>query len=310
MEEWQAKRGPAPAGAQRLTTAFLDGTHPVVDVYELKVGQAVVTGSFKFTNQSVDQRMGADAVSQCPAACLPGARLCRPPPLSTVRRCRRAPLSTPPLAPSLVQVRLEHMLQRLRVLQQATLTGRPCRLMPRLYLSGAVEASSLHMLRHLGITHVLNATEVRLARRGERVAGLGCSGRQDGGGARVLHAQAPPRLPYPRSERHPRLNAHTCLLRRRCHVSPFRCRTCCCPRRGWGSPRCAARCATWKKRTSRRTCRVSRRPRVPLKPSQRRSSLRIRCQRTVALGGPVLGAALNADERSSSNPHTWEHTID
>ncbi|PSC74445.1 MAP kinase phosphatase with leucine-rich repeats 3 [Micractinium conductrix] len=92
VEEWQAKQGPAPAGAQRLTTAFLDGTHPVVDVYELKV-------------------------------------------------------------------RLEHMLQRLRVLQQATLTGRPCRLMPRLYLSGAVEASSLHMLRHLGITHVLNATE-------------------------------------------------------------------------------------------------------------------------------------------------------
>lgn len=59
------------------------------------------------------------------------------------------------------QVRLEHMLQRLRVLQQATLTGRPCRLMPRLYLSGAVEASSHHLLRHLGITHILNATEVR-----------------------------------------------------------------------------------------------------------------------------------------------------
>lgn len=51
------------------------------------------------------------------------------------------------------------MLQRLRVLQQASLTGRPTRLLPRLYLSGAVEASSLHLLRHLGITHVLNATE-------------------------------------------------------------------------------------------------------------------------------------------------------
>lgn len=35
------------------------------------------------------------------------------------------------------QVRLEHMLQRLRVLQQASLTGRPVRLMQRLYLSGA-----------------------------------------------------------------------------------------------------------------------------------------------------------------------------
>ena len=52
------------------------------------------------------------------------------------------------------------MLQRLRVLQQATLTGRPTRLLPRLFLSGAVEASSLHLLRHLSITHVLNATEV------------------------------------------------------------------------------------------------------------------------------------------------------
>ncbi|KAL4436854.1 hypothetical protein ABPG75_003993 [Micractinium tetrahymenae] len=93
VEEWQVKRGTAAAaGAQRLTTAFLDGIYPIVDVYELKV-------------------------------------------------------------------RLEHMLQRLRVLQQATLTGRPCRLMPRLYLSGAVEASSHHLLRHLGITHILNATE-------------------------------------------------------------------------------------------------------------------------------------------------------
>jgi hypothetical protein len=56
------------------------------------------------------------------------------------------------------------MLQRLRVLQQASLTGRPVRLMPRLFLSGAVEASSLHLLKHLGITHILNATEVSRVR--------------------------------------------------------------------------------------------------------------------------------------------------
>lgn len=38
MEEWQVKRGTAAAaGAQRLTTAFLDGIYPIVDVYELKV---------------------------------------------------------------------------------------------------------------------------------------------------------------------------------------------------------------------------------------------------------------------------------
>ena len=36
MEEWQAKRG-SSNGAPRLTTGFLDGTHPIVDAYELKV---------------------------------------------------------------------------------------------------------------------------------------------------------------------------------------------------------------------------------------------------------------------------------
>jgi hypothetical protein len=51
------------------------------------------------------------------------------------------------------------MLQRLRVLQDAAATARPTRLLPHLWLSGAVEANSLHVLRHLGITHVLNATE-------------------------------------------------------------------------------------------------------------------------------------------------------
>ena len=58
-----------------------------------------------------------------------------------------------------VQVRLEHMLQRLRSLQDAAATSRPTQLLPHLYVSGAVEASSLHVLRHLGITHILNATE-------------------------------------------------------------------------------------------------------------------------------------------------------
>ena len=35
MEEWQAKRS-AASSAPRLTTGFLDGTHPIVDAYELK----------------------------------------------------------------------------------------------------------------------------------------------------------------------------------------------------------------------------------------------------------------------------------
>ena len=38
VEEWQAKRRPLSEGIPRLTTGFLDGTHPIVDAYELKVG--------------------------------------------------------------------------------------------------------------------------------------------------------------------------------------------------------------------------------------------------------------------------------
>lgn len=108
IEEWQMKRdaiqdeihGVVSSGeflaqscCQRctLSTGFLDGVHPVVDLYELKV-------------------------------------------------------------------RLEHMLQRLRFLLRGTLTARPTALLPGLFLSGAVEASSIHLLRQLGITHILNAT--------------------------------------------------------------------------------------------------------------------------------------------------------
>ena len=58
-----------------------------------------------------------------------------------------------------MQVRLEHMLQRLRSLQDAAATERPLQLLPHLFVGGAVAANSHHTLRHLGITHVLNATE-------------------------------------------------------------------------------------------------------------------------------------------------------
>ncbi|KAK9822629.1 hypothetical protein WJX81_000355 [Elliptochloris bilobata] len=97
VEEWQAKRSGTPgtprlSAASAITTGFLDGTHPIVDAYELKV-------------------------------------------------------------------RLEHMLQRLRALQDAAATARPTQLLPHLWVAGAVEANSLHLLRQLGITHLLNATE-------------------------------------------------------------------------------------------------------------------------------------------------------
>ncbi|KAK9816445.1 hypothetical protein WJX72_000348 [[Myrmecia] bisecta] len=102
VEEWQLKRNvPEP----RLTTGFLDGTNPIVDIYELNV-------------------------------------------------------------------RLEHMLPRLRILQDAAATARPTRLLPFLYVSGAVEANSLHLLRHLGVTHILNATEDLL--QPEEDAGFTC----------------------------------------------------------------------------------------------------------------------------------------
>jgi predicted protein tyrosine phosphatase len=84
-----ADAGTSSAG--RLTTGFLDGASPVVDLYELKV-------------------------------------------------------------------RLEHMLQRLRVLQRAAASARPARAAPGVFVSGAVGAASRHVLRHLGVTHVLNAT--------------------------------------------------------------------------------------------------------------------------------------------------------
>ncbi len=154
VEEWQLKRGSPGGGGQRLTTAFLDGTHPVVDVYELKAGCQY---SFSLCLSPYSAALGllAANMSGCSSPFPPWPPCHGMPKLAATRPpCAALPNLTP------LQVRLEHMLQRLRVLQQASLTGRPVRLMPRLYLSGAVEASSLHLLRHLGITHVLNATEV------------------------------------------------------------------------------------------------------------------------------------------------------
>ncbi|KXZ56110.1 hypothetical protein GPECTOR_2g992 [Gonium pectorale] len=89
--EWQSRH----QLERVLTTGFLDGTHPIVDTYELKI-------------------------------------------------------------------RLEHMLRRLQVLQEAAAAQKPsCVLQPPrgLFVGGAVCADSHHILRHLGITHIVNATE-------------------------------------------------------------------------------------------------------------------------------------------------------
>ncbi|CAG9460424.1 unnamed protein product [Pedinophyceae sp. YPF-701] len=58
-----------------------------------------------------------------------------------------------------LKVRLQHVLQRLRLITEANATATPVRILPGLFLGSAVCANSHHVLRHLGITHVLNATE-------------------------------------------------------------------------------------------------------------------------------------------------------
>ena len=54
MEEWQAKH-PGPDMPTRLTTGFLDGTHPVVDIYELKAGLLPVPPFLACVHLSVAQ---------------------------------------------------------------------------------------------------------------------------------------------------------------------------------------------------------------------------------------------------------------
>ncbi len=75
------------------------------------------------------------------------------------------------------QVRLDHMLRRMRVLEEAAAAQAPARVLDDLplFLGNAVAADSHHVLRYLGISHVLNATEVRgrplVGARGEGGAG-------------------------------------------------------------------------------------------------------------------------------------------
>ena len=81
------------------------------------------------------------------------------------------------------------MLQRLRCLQDAAATAAPSQLLPHLWISGAVPASSFHVLQHLGITHILNATQDLPGPPPS--AGFGCalenrSGHCQAGGFRLL----------------------------------------------------------------------------------------------------------------------------
>lgn len=105
LEEWQSRHMAADKICSNvlmpLSTGFLEGTRPVVDMYELKV-------------------------------------------------------------------RLDHMLGRISILQQALSSAHPTGIVLEsevfssesdVYISGAVAANSFHVLKHIGITHLLNATE-------------------------------------------------------------------------------------------------------------------------------------------------------
>lgn len=96
LEKWQSRSSDTGPCSKRyemtLTTGFLQGIRPVVDLYELKV-------------------------------------------------------------------RLQHMLHRQKILGAALSSESPSMLFHNVYISGAVAANSFHVLKNIGITHILNATE-------------------------------------------------------------------------------------------------------------------------------------------------------
>ncbi len=138
VEDWQAKRSGAPsapngAAPSGITTGFLDGTHPIVDAYELKARPAA-------------RALGAWA--SWPACVVPAGLHATPCPAPLAGSCGAAApahvgrrLAPQPTLQTNPQVRLEHMLRRLRALQDAAATARPTRLLPHLWVAGAVEAS-------------------------------------------------------------------------------------------------------------------------------------------------------------------------
>jgi atypical dual specificity phosphatase len=54
-----------------------------------------------------------------------------------------------------LQVRLEHILERISLISDAASTERPSQITDYLYIGGALAARSTYTLKHLGITHVL-----------------------------------------------------------------------------------------------------------------------------------------------------------
>lgn len=54
-----------------------------------------------------------------------------------------------------IQVRLEHILERITLISEAANTEKPSSVTCRLFIGGALAARSVYTLKHLGITHIL-----------------------------------------------------------------------------------------------------------------------------------------------------------
>ena len=180
LEEWQDRRLTSEDAPSRLSTGFLDGNNPIVDIYELKVNCPFPDGKSdivllrravlaELILGSDEQRFIKDCSTPGQSSCLDLDALLQSLLSETENMCcgirftlwlsswhqsafDRNVMPKP-------QVRLEHMLSRMRVLQSAAATAAPTQLLPHLYISGAVPAQAHHVLHYLGITHVLNATE-------------------------------------------------------------------------------------------------------------------------------------------------------
>lgn len=63
-------------------------------------------------------------------------------------------------------MRLQHITRKGAVIRDALTSRPPWKVRDRMYLGDAVVAASYHILRHEGITHVLNMTKVWKGGRG------------------------------------------------------------------------------------------------------------------------------------------------
>eukprot|EP00210_Caulerpa_lentillifera_P003123 g2984.t1 len=59
-----------------------------------------------------------------------------------------------------LKLRLGHILRRLRFLLDAHATEPPSKIFDHLYVGNALSSQGIHLLRHIGITHIINATKV------------------------------------------------------------------------------------------------------------------------------------------------------